>query len=187
MNDLDVMTTKSSDFVQRVHRLNVKGILELPLVIRSVQHEDLARLEWFGMYARFRDLYQRTWNDHLQGTRLMIVADVNGFPVGQVWVDVTPFEFAYLYAFRVFDPFQGVGIGSQLMDMAEQIAVMHGYREIRLAVERNNPRAQQLYERHNYQIFNQRVDVWSYTDEFGRVQWVEEDVYGMHKRLEPEH
>lgn len=153
------------------------------IVVRGAREEDLKKLEWFGAYAHFRELYQRTWRDHITGRRLMMVADLNTFPVGQVWVDVTPHNYAYLYALRVLEPFQGLGIGSALIDTAEQIARAKNYQVIQLAVERSNARALRLYERQGFRIFTQRVDHWSYTDHHGKVQWVQEDVYGMEKQL----
>ncbi len=54
----------------------------------------------------------------------------------------------------------------------------------RLAVEKVNRAARRLYERHGYQVFSQRVDVWSYTDQHGIVHWVQEDVFGMQAWLD---
>lgn len=153
------------------------------VIIRSARAEDLPKLEWFGAFAHFRQLYQRTWCDHQAGRRLMVVADLNGFPVGQVWVDVIPTDYAYLYALRVMEPLQGTGIGTRLIASAEALARGHSYRQIQLAVEKTNTRARRLYERLGYRIFSQRVDVWSYTDQHGETHWVQEDVYGMRKML----
>lgn len=153
------------------------------VIIRSARAEDLPKLEWFGAFAHFRQLYQRTWRDHQAGRRLMLVADLNGFPVGQVWVDVIPTDYAYLYALRVMEPLQGTGIGTRLIASAEALARGHSYRQIQLAVEKTNTRARRLYERLGYRIFSQRVDVWSYTDQHGETHWVQEDVYGMRKML----
>ena len=151
--------------------------------IRSTAAEDLPKLEWFGAFAHFRDLYQRTWRDHEAGRRLMLVADLNNFPIGQVWVDVTPSEYAYLYALRVMEPLQGLGLGTRLIASAEALARSHYYRQIQLAVEKTNTGARRLYERLGYQVFSQRVDVWSYTDHLAQTHWVQEDVYGMRKML----
>src|SRR3712207_4978504 len=130
------------------------------MIIRSIRAEDLPKLEWFGAFAHFRDLYQRTWHDHQAGRRLMLVADLNSFPVGQVWVDCTPSDYAYLYALRVMEPLQGLGIGTRLIASAEALARGHYYRQIQLAVEKTNIGARRLYERLGYQVFSQRVDVW---------------------------
>jgi ribosomal protein S18 acetylase RimI-like enzyme len=151
--------------------------------IRPARAEDLPRLEWFGAYAHFRDLYQRTWKDHQAGRRLMLVADLQDFPVGQVWLDVMPADYAYLYALRVMEPLQGLGIGTQLIGSAEALARSYGYQQIHLAVEKSNLNARRLYERLGFRVFTQRVDVWSYTDHHGQTHWVQEDVYGMRKVL----
>jgi ribosomal protein S18 acetylase RimI-like enzyme len=151
------------------------------VVIRGARADDLSKLEWFGAYAHFRDLFTRTWRDHQAGRRLMLVADLQDFPVGQVWLDVTPHDYAYLYALRVMEPLQGLGLGTRLIGSAETLARSHGYRQVHLAVERSNTGACRLYERLGFRIFNQRVDAWSYVDHHGQTHWVQEDVYGMRK------
>lgn len=155
--------------------------LSVQIHIRGARADDLTKLEWFGAYAHFRDLFQRTWRDHQAGRRLMLVADLQNFPIGQVWLDTTPRDYAYLYGLRVMEPFQGLGIGTRLINSAETLARSHGYHQIQLAVERANLGALRLYERLGFSIFNQRVDIWSYVDQFGETQWVQEDVYGMQK------
>jgi ribosomal protein S18 acetylase RimI-like enzyme len=157
--------------------------LHARIALRPAQAEDLPKLEWFGAYAHFRELYQRTWHDHQAGRRLMLVADLNGFPVGQVWLDVTPNDYAYLYALRVMEPLQGLGLGTRLIQSVELLARSHSYRQIQLAVEKTNTGARQLYERLGFHVFSQRVDIWSYTDHLGETHWVQEDVYGMRKLL----
>ena len=157
--------------------------LRAQVIIRPARAQDLPKLEWFGAYAHFRDLYRRTWQDHQAGRRLMLVADLKGFPVGQVWLDVTPSEYAYLYALRVIEPLQGLGIGTRLIESAQALAQSHAYREIHLAVEKSNTGARRLYERLGFRIFCDRVDTWSYTDHHGLVHWVQEDVYGMRSVL----
>jgi ribosomal protein S18 acetylase RimI-like enzyme len=155
----------------------------LHLVIRAVREDDLPRLEWFGSLAHWRDVNRRTFVDHQAGMRLMFVADLRGFPIGQVVVDVTSHDYAYLYALRVLEPFQGFGIGSELIGVAEDAARSHGFRQIHLAVEKSNVGARRLYERLGFEIFTSRVDVWSYVDHHGETHWVHEDVYGMRKLL----
>jgi len=155
--------------------------IHMRIDIRPATGDDLPKLEWFGAYAHFRELYRRTWHDHQAGRRLMLVADLGSFPVGQVWLDITPSDYAYLYALRVMEPLQGLGIGRRLIESAEQLARHHSYRQVQLAVEKSNVRARQLYERLGYRPYCQRVDIWSYTDHHGETHWVQEDVYGMRK------
>ena len=153
------------------------------LVIRAVRADDLPKLEWFGSLAHWRDVNRRTFSDHEAGLRLMFVADLRDFPIGQVVIDVSSHEYAYLYALRVLQPFQSLGIGSRLITVGESVARGHGFRQIHLAVEKKNIGARRLYERLGFEIFTQRVDVWSYVDHHGQTHWVHEDVYGMRKLL----
>jgi ribosomal protein S18 acetylase RimI-like enzyme len=155
----------------------------LHLEIRAVEAEDLPKLEWFGAMIHWREVNRRTFNDHVAGLRLMFVADLHRFPIGQVVVDVTSHDYAYLYALRVMEPFQNLGIGARLVRAAEQAARSHGFRQIHLAVEKRNSGARRLYERLGFEIFVERVDIWSYVDHLGQTQWVHEDVFGMRKVL----
>lgn len=155
----------------------------LRLEVRAARSDDLPKLEWFGSLAHWRDVNRRTFNDHLAGQRLMFVADLHDFPIGQVVIDVSSHEYAYLYALRVLEPFQSLGIGTQLINVGDQVARAHGFRQIQLAVERSNTGARRLYERLGFEIFTQRVDMWSYVDHLGVTHWVQEDVYGMRKVL----
>lgn len=157
--------------------------LRMRLVLRAVHADDLPKLEWFGTMSHWRNVVLRTFNDHQRGQRLMFVADFRNFPVGQVVIDVTPRDYAYLYALRVMDPLRGLGIGTALLHIGDRIAREHGYGQIQLAVEKSNVAARRLYERVGYEIFTQRVDVWSYVDQYEQTQWVHEDVYGMRKWL----
>jgi ribosomal protein S18 acetylase RimI-like enzyme len=157
--------------------------VNLHVLIRAVQADDLPKLEWFGSLAHWRDVNRRTFNDHQAGLRLMFVADLHNFPIGQVVVDVASHEYAYLYALRVMEPFRSLGVGTQLIKTAEHVARSHGFRQIHLAVEKTNTPARRLYERLGFEIFTQRVDVWSYVDHQGQTHWVHEDVYGLRKVL----
>jgi ribosomal protein S18 acetylase RimI-like enzyme len=158
--------------------------LPVRLLFRAVTAGDLPKLEWFGTLAHWRDVNRRTFNDHQAGRRLMFVADLHNFPVGQVVIDVSTREYAYLYALRVLEPLRGLGIGSELLHLGDYVAQEHGFNQIQLAVEKSNTGALRLYERHGYHIFTQRVDVWSYVDHHGQTHWVHEDVYGMRKWLQ---
>lgn len=51
---------------------------------------------------------------HLRGANVMLVADDCGYPVGQVWIDLerqASERTAVLWALRVIDRVQGLGIG----------------------------------------------------------------------------
>lgn len=60
----------------------------------------------------------------------------------------------YLDTLCVDPAFRGKGIGTELLQFAEQQAKAKGYERISLAVERNNEKAQQLYTRIGYKTAN---------------------------------
>jgi ribosomal protein S18 acetylase RimI-like enzyme len=165
--------------------------LQLEAVIRPATADDVPKLEWFGQYWRYRSIFQRTYEDHLRGTRLMLVADVNDFPVGQAFVQFNSVERrfadglkrAYIYSLRVMQPFRGRGLGTQLIYVAEQAILARGYGWATIAVAKDNQAALRLYERLGYRTFDDDPGRWSYSDPAGRRHFVNEPSWIMHKQL----
>jgi hypothetical protein len=60
--------------------------LELDIQFRLAALEDLPKLEWYGQYTHFRRMFKITYEDQLLGKRLMLVADLGGFPIGHVFI-----------------------------------------------------------------------------------------------------
>src|SRR5947208_11574768 len=56
--------------------------------LRVCERRDLRELEWFGMFTPHRALIEEAFARQLRGEVVMGVADLAGFPVGQVWVDL---------------------------------------------------------------------------------------------------
>ena len=59
------------------------------LEIRLCREADLPQLEWFGMYSEHREIIRSTYESQERGETAMLVADLNGFPAGQVWINLT--------------------------------------------------------------------------------------------------
>ena len=116
--------------------------ISLPVVIRVATQQDLPRLEWYGQYIHFRNLFRRAYRDQQLGTRLMLVADCNGFPIGHVFVlfmdDEQNNKQAYLYSLRVMDMFHSQGIGTHLLMEAEAHVLSRGYRYLTIAAAKTN-------------------------------------------------
>lgn len=165
--------------------------LKIPLTIRPAQRDDLAKLEWFGQYAHFRQLIRRAFYEQVRGRRLLLIADFNGFPVGQVILqfESTSREIAdgwsraYLYSFRVLELFRGLGIGSYLLREAESLLVSRGFQFVTLSVARENGRALRLYLRTGYSIVREDPGEWRYMDQYGQIHEVVEPCYIMQKQL----
>ncbi len=91
--------------------------VSLPVVIRVATQEDLPRLEWYGQYIHYRNLFRRAYRDQQLGTRLMLVADCNGFPIGYVFILFMDDELGnnklISILCRVMEMFHSQGIGKR--------------------------------------------------------------------------
>jgi ribosomal protein S18 acetylase RimI-like enzyme len=138
-------------------------IISLPVTIRSCRPSDLPDLEWFGLLTEYRQTITEAFQRFQKGEILMLVAEVNHFPAGQLWVDLTKQReesVGVLWALRVFIPFQDLGIGTRLIQSAEEGLKGLGFRISELAVEKDNPDAQRLYERMGYRVVRENIEEW---------------------------
>lgn len=163
--------------------------LDLECRIRWVRADDLPRLEWFGSYAHMRRLEEANYRDVENGVKAWLVAEVNGFPVGHVKLNLRVEDRTrgnprgYLFALRVFDPFQGLGIGTELIRSAEAWLRARNFRYVSIAVGKDNPRARKLYERLGYVVYREEVGRWQYVDLNGRLHRMEEPEFLLDKPL----
>ncbi len=165
--------------------------LQLDVLFRFAEREDLPKLEWYGEYTHFRRVFQRAFEDQQAGRRLMLLAVVNDWPIGQVFIqlenldDVYPGagKRAYLYSLRVMDAFQRQGIGSALLREAESILIARDYRSVSIAAAKDNPGARRLYERYGFRVFLEDAGRWSYIDHEGKTRQVVEPCWVLEKTL----
>ncbi len=168
--------------------------VQFSITLRLANRDDLPRLEWFGQLIHYRQIFLRTFADQQAGRRLMLVADVGNFPVGQIWIHLSDAEYderyrqrrGYLYALRVLEPFRGKGIGTRLIQRAESLLVERGYRWSVIAVTKDNNAARRLYERLGYRVFTDDPGEWQYVDHLGNVHVVKEPSWMLQKRLQSE-
>lgn len=165
--------------------------LHIPITIRAATRDDVPKLEWFGQYTHFRQLIRRAYREQLRGRRLMLVADMNGFPIGQVFIQLESNNTyiadghtrSYLYSFRVMEMFRGRGIGTALLHEAESILRARGYEIATLSVAKDNPDALRLYQRNGYNIYAEDAGQWSYVDHRGVTRYVNEPCWMLAKEL----
>ncbi len=152
---------------------------------------DLSKLEWGGQFTHFREVFKRTFDEQKHNRRLMLVADVGQYPVGQVFVQFTSGDLAfadgrtrgYLYSLRVMEPLQRHGLGTRLIAAAEEVLRARGFKWAVIAAAQDNPGAQRLYERLGYTIFTDDPGRWEYIDHEGKLRTVVEPAYVMEKRI----
>jgi len=83
----------------------------------------------------------------------------------------------------VMEAFQGLGIGSALLQEAESHLKSHSFGFATLSVNKNNPKARSLYERRGYRIYGDETGEWTYTDHRGVLRKVNEPCYLLEKSL----
>jgi ribosomal protein S18 acetylase RimI-like enzyme len=162
--------------------------IPLEVTIRPCTEEDLPGMEWYGMMAEYREIYRQTFEMQERGEVVMLVADVNGFPAGQVWVNLVLKKgesIGALWAVRVFPFLQKQGIGERLMRAAERLLSERGYVAAELGVEKDNPDARRFYERLGYRETGEVRGSYSYTTPEGREITVPLDEWIMLKELAP--
>lgn len=163
----------------------------IDVTIRKLVRDDLPKLEWYGQYTHFRRLFKYSFRKQALGSRLMLVADMNDFPIGRLFIQLNSPSGemadgrtkAYLYSFTVMDMFQGHGIGTRLMDTAEALLIRRKFREATIAVAKNNVGALRLYERRGYTTYEESDGHWRYRDHRGIMRHVYEPAWLLAKTL----
>lgn len=163
----------------------------LEVHIRPARDSDLPDLEWEGEYRRYRRLYQLAMQEAHQGRRILFVAEVGGEIVGQIFVQFSfnrpEYEIGvptgYLQSFRIKMAFRNHGIGTRLINQAEDSLRERDFRRAVIAVAKENHGARRLYERLGYTILAEDPGQWSFIDDQGQLQHVFEPIYLMQKLI----
>ena len=163
-----------------------RAILALPLTIRPARQEDLPTLEWYGLHTPHREIIAGAFRLQERGDGSMLLADVNGFPAGQICIDFLrkrPSGRATLWALRVFQPFRGLGIGGRLVRAAERVVIQRAVPYAELGVDRDNAGVLPFYERMGYEHCGRERGQFLYHTPEGRLVRVAIDQWLLHKRL----
>jgi ribosomal protein S18 acetylase RimI-like enzyme len=138
----------------------------LAVTIRRCEAGDLPKLEWFGRYAEFRGVFREVFERQERDEVVMLVAEANHYPIGQVWIDLTTkqdLSIALIFAVRVLPCFQNLGIGTRLMAAAENVIRERDLMTAELGVDHENLHAKRRYERLGFAAIDSVVDGWRYT------------------------
>lgn len=122
------------------------------------------------MFYSDRAIIEQAFAHQEEGKNLMLIAEANRFPIGQVWIDLTKKRaqgVGILWALRVLPPFQSQNIGTRLLIEGEAALVRRGFEFAELSVAKDNPRAKNLYHRQGYKLAqphklttDERADEW---------------------------
>jgi ribosomal protein S18 acetylase RimI-like enzyme len=170
-------------------RLNLEDV-----VIRKMTQTDLPALEWDGEYTRYRDVYLVEFEHSQIGSSILWVADKPGTGIiGQIFVQLNAERTelangrtrAYMYAFRIRPPYRGSGLGTRMMAMMEEDLLRRSFCWVTLNVGKTNYSARRLYMRLGYRVVAHEPGRWSYRDEKGVLQQVDEPAWRMEKFICP--
>ena len=160
--------------------------LPLHVDIRMCMKDDLADLEWFGLFTDHREIFLREFERQEQGENIMLIAEANTLPIGQVWIDLEKHREAsagYIWAVRVIPWLRNLGVGARLMSAAEEVCRQRGLACAELGVERENHEAKRFYERRGYRMIGSMEDEYSYTTPNGVAMTIPMDVWVLRKKL----
>ena len=164
------------------------------VTIRLATQADLPAMEWNGEYKHFRRLYRDIFESSQRGEAILWIAELPGLGlIGQIFVQFSSARKeladgsyrAYIYGFRIQHAYRGLGLGSHMLQIVEDDLYRRGFRISVLNVGRDNTEAYQLYLRRGYEVVGDEPGQWSYLDEKGVHQWVNEPAWRMEKALEP--
>lgn len=161
--------------------------------IRRLRETDLLALEWGGEFLQFRRLYRDIFSSMLKGRAVMWIAEVPDLElIGQLFVQLTSSRKeiadgasrAYFYGFRVKKSYRSCGVGSRLLEIAEEDLISRGFQQALLNVAKTNSLARQFYEKHGYQVVGEEPGDWTFLDHEGRRKEVHEPAWRMEKGLQ---
>lgn len=165
--------------------------VSLQVTIRQLRKDDLRKLEWYGQFTHYRRLFLRSYQGQRKGSRHLLVATVNDFPIGRLFIQFSSPRRnlsdeqmrGYLYSFHLMEMFRGKGIGTHLIDRAENILRQHHFDCSTIAVAQTNEGARRLYQRRGYDIVEEDEGKWNYYDHRGQLQNVHEPCWLLEKHL----
>ena len=156
------------------------------MIIRTAVKADLPMLEWYGLFWQHRDVIEQTFQKQQEGDALMLVLDWNKHPAGQIWID---FESkrkhgtAILWALRVVPWVQKLGLGSKLLQIAEEQIVRRGFNCAELGVEIGREDLRAYYEKRGYDFSGQLGEPSVFRNSEGELVTTTSELWLFHKEL----
>ncbi|WP_405558550.1 GNAT family N-acetyltransferase [Streptomyces sp. NBC_01171] len=133
----------------------------LGLTVRDLVHADLASCGWAGS-ARHLDCVAEQLDRRGRGdVDYLAVCARADIPIAKGGVDYRAKSgVGTLWQLAVHPALQSCGVGTVLIEAAEQRIKNRGLRQAELGVEDGNPRARALYERLGYRAYDRQPDAW---------------------------
>jgi len=135
--------------------------MQLTLTVRDFEPEDLADMEWSGGPEHLTALAETLQASFAGEAAMVVVALPNGRLIANGGVDFRKYADAGLiWMLSVHETFQGMGVGTWMIQALEDRIVARGLATARMGVEHDNPRAAALYRRRGYREVGAEVESW---------------------------
>jgi ribosomal protein S18 acetylase RimI-like enzyme len=133
----------------------------VPLTVRDLTPEDLPSCAWAGSPLHRKTVAAALDRVSQGEIEYLAACPPSGLPVGLCAIDYAKTRGAgRLWMLEVHGALQSCGIGTMLIQAAEQRIRARGLVHAELAVEEVNPRARALYERLGYVAYGSEPDSW---------------------------
>ncbi|MFI6603003.1 GNAT family N-acetyltransferase [Nonomuraea sp. NPDC050536] len=131
------------------------------LSVRDLTQEDLPGCSWSGSALHLRQVAREVVRARTGIVDYLAVCPPSDIPVAIGGVDyrATPGA-GTLWQLAVHPALQSCGIGTVLIQAAEQRILGRGLDRAELSVEESNPRARALYERLGYVGYDRKPEAW---------------------------
>lgn len=133
----------------------------VPVLVRDLTQADLPACTWSGSATHLRQVACELERSASGEADYLAVCTAVGLPVAIGGVDYQVSSGAgTLWQLAVLPALQSCGLGTLLVQAAEDRIRARGLRRAELGVEENNPRARALYERLSYVAYDRQPDAW---------------------------
>jgi GNAT superfamily N-acetyltransferase len=166
--------------------------MKVDLEVRELAASDVRLLET-QLPAEDESKYRRRFQEHLAGMIVFLVAWDEGLPVGHGYVRWRAGEplnrrfpkVPVIGDLVVKEELRSRGIGTRIMEEAEDVARARGRRRMAIGVDLANTRAQALYQRRGYVDSGIRPfrSSWSFVDRDGQFKTRTERIWYLIKDL----
>lgn len=154
------------------------------LVVDDLRRDDFHSLSWWSSPSHLRSMAKALERVPIGEVEYLAVRAPSGEPVAKGGIDYVMKPGAgTLWQLATLEPLQGLGIGTLLINVAEERIQKRGLTWATMGVEENNPRARTLYERLGYRHIGREPASWEQEDEEGNITLYQTELTWLRKKL----
>jgi len=145
-------------------------VVEVEVMVRELVEADLAACGFAGGPLHLVQVGKELVRARAGEVDYLAVCTKADLPVAIGGVDYLPYPGAgSLWQLAVHPALQSCGIGTLLIEAAEQRILARGLTRAEIGVEVSNPRARALYERLGYVAYDERPESWDQQNPDGSI------------------